>query len=482
MEREELAASDNSSQYESLDEEVVEHPKKTGDNRTGKSRKKRKNKAKKSKPPPLAARVPTEGLTDSPLIPLSNRFQAFDDSAVPEVGGEGPDATSGVPSGNGPLQSASSTVTAGRKVKAEHSGCAFTFTLRPAVTECGKQTARDLTDTRMCNGRSSLQAFYYPDDVGLAFGGPRSSRFLRLEVHYHNPLELKGLRDSSGIRLHYTPSLRKYDAGIMELGLVYTPVMAIPPHQREFSLTGYCTGKCTDLALPSGGIHIFASQLHTHLTGRAVTTMLVRDQKEMAIVNEDKHFSPHFQEIRMLKKPVQVLPVGCSTELVVYLASQGDLLITRCSYNTEDRSKVTVGGFSITDEMCVNYIHYYPRTDLELCKSHVDLGYLKKYFNLVNRFSGEEVCTCPQSAVTEQFNEVPWSSFTSEVLDSLYRYSPISMHCNKSSAVRFPGQWEKQPLPVIKEALAPKVTSCPPQEVSVPAGPAIVTIKNWGYH
>ncbi|XP_077113132.1 uncharacterized protein LOC143768334 [Ranitomeya variabilis] len=101
MEREELAASDNSSQYESLDEEVVEQPKKTGDNRTSKSRKKRKNKAKKSKPPPLATGVPTEGLADSPLIPLSNRFQALDDSAVSEVGGEGPVATSGVPSGSG---------------------------------------------------------------------------------------------------------------------------------------------------------------------------------------------------------------------------------------------------------------------------------------------------------------------------------------------------------------------------------------------
>ncbi|CAJ0966276.1 unnamed protein product [Ranitomeya imitator] len=49
----------------------------------------------------------------------------------------------------GPLPSASRTVTAGRKVKAEHSGCAFTFTLRPAVTECGNQIARDLTDTRI---------------------------------------------------------------------------------------------------------------------------------------------------------------------------------------------------------------------------------------------------------------------------------------------------------------------------------------------
>ncbi|XP_040180093.1 dopamine beta-hydroxylase isoform X1 [Rana temporaria] len=307
--------------------------------------------------------------------------------------------------------------------------------------------------------------FYYPQDVGLSFGGARSSRFLRLEVHYHNPLELKGLHDSSGIRLHYTPSLRKFDAGIMELGLVYTPVMAIPPRQKSFHLTGYCTDKCTEMALPPDGIQIFASQLHTHLTGRTVTTVNVRDGKEVGIVNIDKHFSPHFQEIRMLKKPVQVLP--------------GDLLITSCSYNTEDRSRVTVGGFSITDEMCVNYIHYYPRTELEVCKSHVDLGYLRRYFNLVNRFSGEEVCTCPQAAVTMQFNEVPWNSFTSEVLNSLYAYSPISMHCNRSSAVRFPGDWERQSLPKITQTLPTADTTCPTPEEPVSLTPVLVSINKY---
>lgn len=31
----------------------------------------------------------------------------------------------------------------------------------------------------------------------------------------------------------------------MELGLVYTPVMAIPPQETAFVLTGYCTDKCT---------------------------------------------------------------------------------------------------------------------------------------------------------------------------------------------------------------------------------------------
>lgn len=45
------------------------------------------------------------------------------------------------------------------------------------------------------------------------------------------------------------------------------------------------------------------------------------------------------------------------------------------------------GGFGIMEEMCVNYVHYYPRTQLELCKSHVDLEYLQKYFSIINRCS-----------------------------------------------------------------------------------------------
>ncbi|XP_020563402.1 dopamine beta-hydroxylase isoform X2 [Oryzias latipes] len=283
------------------------------------------------------------------------------------------------------------------------------------------------------------EAFYYPPDAGLAIGGPGSSRFLRLEVHYHNPLLIAGRRDSSGIRLHYTPRLRRYDAGIMELGLVYTPVMAIPPKQHTFYLTGYCTSKCTQTALPPGGIYVFASQLHTHLAGRGVRTVLVRGGKEVEIVQEDQHFSTHYQTIRVLRKMVNILP--------------GDVLLTKCTYNTEDRSKPTVGGFGIMEEMCVNYIHYYPRIQLELCKSHIDMGYLQKYFNFINRFHGNEQCVCGEVDVTQQFSQLDWDDFTGEVLDSLYNTAPIFMHCNQSTARLFPGEWEKQPIPVVTSTL-----------------------------
>uniref|UniRef100_A0A8D0LBH8 Dopamine beta-hydroxylase n=1 Tax=Sphenodon punctatus TaxID=8508 RepID=A0A8D0LBH8_SPHPU len=263
-------------------------------------------------------------------------------------------------------------------------------------------------------------------EAGLAFGGPGSSRYLRLEVHYHNPLVFKGRHDSSGIRLYYTATLRQYDAGIMELGLVYTPMMAIPPGETQFLLTGYCTDKCTQVALPPSGIHIFASQLHTHLTGRKVVTVLSREGKERMIVNADNHYSPHFQ---------------------------GDALMTTCTYNTEDRSRATVGGFGIMEEMCVNYVHYYPQTQLELCKSTVDSGYLHRYFNLVNRFNDEEICMCPLASVSQQFSAIPWNSFNRDVLKSLYDFAPISMHCNKSSAVRFPVRLNG--LPRMRKMAAP---------------------------
>lgn len=48
-------------------------------------------------------------------------------------------------------------------------------------------------------------------------------------------------------------------------------------------------------ALPATGIRIFASQLHTHLAGRKVVTVLSRDGRERQVVNADGHYSPHFQ-------------------------------------------------------------------------------------------------------------------------------------------------------------------------------------------
>ena len=54
-----------------------------------------------------------------------------------------------------------------------------------------------------------------------------------------------GKIDSSGIKFTYTSTLRKFDAGVMELGLEYTNKMALSPRQKIFELSGYCIPECT---------------------------------------------------------------------------------------------------------------------------------------------------------------------------------------------------------------------------------------------
>ena len=92
------------------------------------------------------------------------------------------------------------------------------------------------------------------------------------------------------------------------------------------------------------------------------TTLVGRDTAAETLVNRDPHYSTHFQvarpiksdradwcaqEIRALARPVRVLP--------------GDALVTRCRYDTRERANITLGGFGFSEEMCVDYVHYYPR-------------------------------------------------------------------------------------------------------------------------
>ena len=61
---------------------------------------------------------------------------------------------------------------------------------------------------------------------------------------------------------------------------------------------------------PRNGIIIFGSQLHTHGSGFKVSTKHFRDGNELPEINRDDHYSPHFQEIRLLHEPRTILPVS----------------------------------------------------------------------------------------------------------------------------------------------------------------------------
>ncbi|XP_030853880.1 dopamine beta-hydroxylase [Strongylocentrotus purpuratus] len=271
------------------------------------------------------------------------------------------------------------------------------------------------------------EAFVYPEEAGIAIGGPTTSSYIMIEIHYNNPARKAGIVDSSGLRFYYTPTLRPFDAGIIELGLVYTPKLSIPPEMDEFILTGHCLPRCTGKGLPRRGIKAFASQLHTHLTGTAVWTKHVRDGIEQPELNRDDHFSSDFQEIRMLPKPVHILP--------------GDTLVTSCRYDTSDKDNVTMGGFSITDEMCVNYVHYYPRSPLEVCKSTISKRILRNFFYWANGHEEDVADDLSDEEIIDGFQRLEWTGETKKVWQEIVHQTNVDMDCFRPAGVPFTGKW-----------------------------------------
>ncbi|KOX68655.1 Tyramine beta-hydroxylase [Melipona quadrifasciata] len=288
-------------------------------------------------------------------------------------------------------------------------------------------------------------AFIYPEEAGLSIGGENFNPYVMLEVHYNNPELQDGNVDSSGIRFIVTKSLRKYDAGVIELGLEYTDKMAIPPQQEAFILSGHCIQECTGVGLPQQGIHVFASQLHTHLTGIKVVTRHIRDGEELPLLNYDNHYSTHFQEIRLLPKPIIILP--------------GDSLITSCTYNTMDRKNVTLGGFAISDEMCVNYIHYYPNARLEVCKSAISNDALRTYFRYMREW--ENQLTIADNGISANYKNIEWTKVRVQALHDLYEAAPLGMQCNGSDGSRLPGLWDNIAATPVKLPLPPPARNCP---------------------
>ncbi|KAM6465739.1 DBH-like monooxygenase protein 1 isoform 2-T2 [Liasis olivaceus] len=90
------------------------------------------------------------------------------------------------------------------------------------------------------------EGFTYPPHVGLSIGTALDPQYVLMEVHYDNPSYVEGMIDNSGLRLFYTPDLRRYDAGVIEAGLWVSLFHNIPPGMPEFMSEGHCTLECLE--------------------------------------------------------------------------------------------------------------------------------------------------------------------------------------------------------------------------------------------
>ncbi|KAI8504838.1 DBH-like monooxygenase protein 1 [Branchiostoma belcheri] len=201
---------------------------------------------------------------------------------------------------------------------------------------------------------------HYPENVGMSIGAPGDPKFLLMETHYNNPQHKEGIRDSSGLRLLYTSDLREHDLGFMQLGMEaigWTQI--IPPGSQSFVSVGTCYPDCLEKAMEEASIdkvNVIGVHFHAHLAARKMRIRHVRNGVELPWLGNDENFDFNFQQTVRLQEEREIL--------------KGDYLIAECTYNTTDRRKVTYGGMSTQDEMCLGHILHYPSLKLRRCKSN----------------------------------------------------------------------------------------------------------------
>lgn len=183
----------------------------------------------------------------------------------------------------------------------------------------------------------------YPREAGFPIGtGVNAIKYFALQVHYNNVDNDVGKLDNSGMRLGYTSKLRANDLGVLTLG---TTGINIPPRTANFSTDlNACPSTCTnqfptDLTVVGWGYHM-------HGLGRQISTRIVRNGVE--VPNVVKKFYDYNYQGSMQPHPM--------TRKI----ARGDTLLTRCVYDSTSRSNATRFGESTQDEMCFNFVLYYP--------------------------------------------------------------------------------------------------------------------------
>jgi hypothetical protein len=213
-----------------------------------------------------------------------------------------------------------------------------------------KKEAFDCTDNPMpeCNrltvvsvpGNDSTKL---PEETGFIWGSG-DTKVILLQVHYHNPSGVSGDIDSSGYTVRYTPKLRKYDTGIMVLGLDL-PFINIPPRTPKFSVESVCGTNCTSKM--NGKITVYGYLSHVHLTATGVMTQFRDSNGNVLKQLGEKNYRFEAQTLRIIEPQLELGPGFTST--------------TTCIYNTTKRFIPVHGDPGSIDEMCANLIYYYPR-------------------------------------------------------------------------------------------------------------------------
>ena len=159
---------------------------------------------------------------------------------------------------------------------------------------------------------------------------------------------MTGALDSSGIRLYYTTTPRRYELGGLQLG---DPILSLRGElvgEGNGVITEHtfiCPKSCSLVALDEP-VTVHFESLHMHKTGISMRNELIRNNDQVVHVGQVDYFNFDQQgSFLVQQEPFQVLP--------------GDSWKTTCTFQPSNNE--TRFGFSSQEEMCIAFLFYYPR-------------------------------------------------------------------------------------------------------------------------
>jgi hypothetical protein len=201
-------------------------------------------------------------------------------------------------------------------------------------------------------------AFTTPEDVGIPMFDSESNQAIQVEIHYNNPKLISGMKDSSGVRIHYTNTPRLHKAGVLMVG---DPFIGLDGEGINDGLTKHeftCPGTCSWLFL-DGPVTVFAESLHMHRTGVRMVNEVIREGDVFHTASVEVY--DFDQQGRFVNcQPLTIITFSTfsgsfHTQQEQYQLKAGDSFRTTCYY--KDGKKF---GKSSQDEMCIGYLLYYP--------------------------------------------------------------------------------------------------------------------------
>jgi len=168
--------------------------------------------------------------------------------------------------------------------------------------------------------------------------------------------------------------LRQYDAGILIVGDILVSEYNIPPLTESYAIEAECPAICT--LTWQNDINVFADMFHMHQIG----SMMWSTQSRQGI-----KMSGFFSRVEFWDFDFQHFP------RMSRVIKRGDSLNTHCIYDTSQINTSVPFGPSSSDEMCMEFMAYYPRllvTDSDGAKNVY--GFCGKYRGVFNNVTGPQ--------------------------------------------------------------------------------------------